>query len=86
MSLCVKRSITHQYLLGEYSTKQGNLNLRHPIYVSYVSRDYIFTMAGVTSEGLEEVSSIIRLISLVYYSREIIWALSGSERVMEASC
>ena len=48
---------------------QGKLNLRHTISASSGYRDSVFTTAGVTSEGKEEVYYLIHLTSLVYSFR-----------------
>ena len=51
----------------------GKLNLHQPISASSVSRTAVFTIAGVTSKGTEEVDYIIHPTSLVYSSRGMVW-------------
>ena len=68
--LCIRRSSTFLYLLGEYPVHQGKLNLLHPISASSGSIVSDFTIAGGISEGPEEVVSQRRLTLVMYCSSE----------------
>ena len=54
-----------RYLLGDYPVHQGKLNLRHPISLSSGSSTSVFTTAGVTKEGPEDVDYLRLKTSLV---------------------
>ena len=56
--LWIMRSSPFLYLLGEYLVNQGKLNCKRPNYRSSESAASVFTMAGVMSEGSEEVDSL----------------------------
>ena len=82
--LCIRRSRPLYYRFREYPLYEGKLNLSQPISASSGSRATVFTIMGVTSEGVEEVASMSRLNFLLYYFREMVWAWYGRDKVMAA--
>ena len=65
---------------------QGELNCRLPISLSFGSRAYVFTMAGVVSEGLEEVVYLGLLTSSMCSSSVMGVDGSGSIPLIALSC
>ena len=61
------------------------LNLHKPILASSRSKTSVLTIAGVMSEVPDGVISLSLLTSLVYFSKEMGWDLSVSERVRSTS-
>ena len=63
------RSRPLRYLLGGYPVQQGKLNICQPISMSFGSRDYVFTVTGVTMEGHGDFDYIGLLTSVIWSSR-----------------
>ena len=59
----------------------GKLNLCQPISASSGSRTFVLTIAGGTSEVHDYIPYISRITSMVYSSRVICCACSGSDHV-----
>ena len=58
---------------------QRKLNIYQTISISSVYRASIFTIMGVTYEGMEEVASLSHLKLLIYFSKDMGWAWSSRE-------
>ena len=54
-----------RYLLGGYPLHLGKLNICQPISMSFVSRDSVFNVTGVTMEGHGDSYSIGLLTSVM---------------------